>query len=412
VVGLGALLVIKRPWVRKPPPLVHRLTPGAEKPIDRAVDAWKLRFVDELKGTSAEFAGQGEIELARDTNSAYLDAEESFQKALVLDKSNDRAIAGWALAMAFGRGANIDDELGRAAEELLSAAEQRSGASRVYTAHAHLLLARSGNLNDIQVMAERGKATPNEGDKALALLALGQSMITKNPQYASEHFAEALKLDPKLKRAYLAQSQLQLSLGQFKAAIETLDKRLELDPGQWDAADTLARTWLEVGELAKAKQVYEKARAADTRNFRARLALAVLAYQHENDLRSALAQFDAIAADEAKLEDRDLVEALGHRAAARRLAGDLAGAAESADKAIGLKSKDPHVNLQRFLIALEQGQENEARAQWPHVQGKLGDPALELALERWCTPPRATTARRCGCSPRRPTRTSGGSTRC
>jgi len=379
--GIGTVLAIKKPWARKPPPLAARLTPGAEKPIERAVEAWKLRFVDDLTGSSADHLAAGEEQLAKDTGSGYLEAEEEFQKALVLDKSNDRAIAGWVLAMAFGRGRGIEDEMAKVAEDLLVAAEQRGGAGRVYTAHAHLLLARGGNMNDIKVMAERGQSSPSDRDRALAFLAEGQSMLSKNPNVAAESFAKALKLDPKLKRAYLAQSQLLLSLGRYREAVANIEKRLEFDPDQWESADALARTWLEVGEIAKAKKVYETAFAADPRNFRARLALVVLAYQHENNVDAALELFDGIMADEDKLEEKDLVEALGHRAAAQRLAGDTEGALASAEKAIGLKTRDPHVNLQRFLIAIDQANAGEARAQWPFISKKLGDVALEGTLE-------------------------------
>ncbi len=378
--GVGTVLAVKKPWVHKAPPLAKQTT-GGDRPIEKAIEAWKLRFVDDLSGSSADHLAAGEEQFVKDTTAGYLEAEEQFEKALVLDKGNDRAIAGWVLAMSFGRGTSIDDEMARTAEEMLVAAEHRSGAGRLYTAHAHLLLVRSGNMNDIKVMAEMGKNSPSDGDKALALLALGQSMISKNPQYAAESFKEALKLDPKLKRAYLSQSQLLLSLGRYREAVTDIEKRLELDPDQWEGADALARTWIEVGEVGKAKKVYERVHAADPRNFRARLALAVLAYQHEGNLESAAAQFDAIAADEDKLESKDLVEALGHRAATLRLSGDLAGAIASAEKAMALKAMDPHVNLQRFLIALEQGSAPDARAQWPFIKGKLSDDALEGTLE-------------------------------
>lgn len=378
--GIGTVLAIKKPWQRKPPPLAQRLVPGAEKPIERAIEKWRLQYLD-LSGASADHLVAGEEQLAKDTSSGYLEAEEEFQKALVLDKSNDRAIAGWVLAMAFGRGAHIEDEMAKVAEELLVAAELRGGAARVYTAHAHLLLARNGNMNDIKVMAERGANSPSKSDMALAKLALGQSMVSKNPQYAADSFAEALKLDPKLKRAYLAQSQLLLTLGRYREAMTNIEKRLELDPDQWDAADALAKSWIEVGEVPKARKVYEAAYKADPRNFRARLSLAVLAYQHENNVDAALEQLDAIVADKDKIEVKDLVEALGHRAAAQRISGELAASIASAEEAISLKALDPHVNLQRFLVATEQGSAAEARAQWPFIKGKLNNPPLEQVLE-------------------------------
>lgn len=380
LLGLGVFLMIKKPWASKPPPLAQRAPSGATRPIERAADEWRLKY-DDLKGTSADHLAAGELNLGKDTSAGYLDAEEDFQKALVLDKSSDRAIAGWALALAFGRGSQMDDEMANLADALLKSAEQRGGTGIVYTAHAHLMLARNGNANDIKVMAERGADSPNPHDRALAWLALGQMNTSKNPQYAANNFAEALKLEPTLKRAYLAQAHLNLSLGRYSEAIAGLNKRIELDPAQWDASDALARLYVDIGEVAKAKALYASVQQADPLSFRARLALAVLAYQHENQLDSAQAQLAAIVADEDKLEARQLVEALGHFAAVKRLNGDLAGAIEAAEKGIGLKSEDPHVNLQRFFAALDEGKPPEARAQWDFVKGRLGDAALEKTLE-------------------------------
>ncbi|MFT3837168.1 MAG: tetratricopeptide repeat protein [Myxococcaceae bacterium] len=383
VLAAGAAYVgITKPWSKKAPPLVVKQTGGEARPVDKIIEAWKLRYLDELSGSSADHLAAGEEQLAKDTTSGYRDAEEEFQKALVLDKGNDRAIAGWVLALAFGRGLQLDDATYQDAVSLVSVAEQRvPGCGRACTAHAHLLLARGANLNDVQALAERGKSSPSQGDRALALLALGESLLSRNPQFAAQDFDEALKLDPKLKRAYLARSKLLLSQGRYREAVDSLQKRLELDPEQWESSYELGKVYVAVGDVAAAKKVYAKAREVDPKNFRARLALAVLAYQHENNLKDALAQLDAMAAEEDKIEKRQLVEILGHRAAAERLTGELDAANGSIDKALAAVPDDVNANLQRFAIAVRANKGPDARAVWPKLQGKLGDEALELTLE-------------------------------
>ena len=100
---------------------------------------------------------------------------------------------------------------------MLTASERRSNDPRVYIAHAHLLLARGGNFNDIKVLAEKGLDSASDKDKALSNLALGQAYLSKNQQFAADYFEKAAKLDGKLKRAVLYRAQLMV---QHKGAID------------------------------------------------------------------------------------------------------------------------------------------------------------------------------------------------
>lgn len=375
--GGGAYLFVKRPWVKKPPPLAQKLPISSARPIDAMVERWKASYPG-LTGSAAEHLAAGEEKLALDSSTAYAEAETEFQKALVLDKSNDRAVAGWALALAFGKGDKIDGDTQKMAEQMLVAAEQRGGDARVYVAHAHLLLVRNANLNDIQVLAERGTSSPSAKDKALAYLALGQAYVNKNPASAKENLEEAQKADPKLKRAYLYQVRLMVSQGDYRGAILTLEKRLEDDPDQLEAADLLGRLYLEVGEAALAKKTYQKASAAAGGAARPRLALGIFAYQHEGDLQGAAALLDGVLAKGA-LDKQLQLETLGHRAAVARLQGDLAAASKSLEAALQLDAADVNAHLQKLLVSLALGNAADARAQVPYV--KLGDPGLEAALE-------------------------------
>ncbi len=384
VLGVGGFLVARKPWARRaPPPLVKQGGVEKSKQVDAIIQQWRLNY-PELEGEAAKgakaYVDQGEALLLKDTTTAYLDAEEAFQKALVLDASSDRAVAGWVLAIAFGRGAQLDEQTAKSAEAMLLNAEQRTGDTRVYVAHAHLEIARGGNANDIKINAERGKNSRSPSDKALAELALGQTFLTKNPAQADASFREALTLDPKLKRSYFFQAQLAASQGRYKDAIEALEKRLELDKDQWEAAEQLARLYVDVGEPQRAKKVLENATAAAPTAGRPRLALAVLGYQHLGESAAAAEQLTALVNDK-DVPRPDRAEAWVHLGIVARLGGDLQKASEAVDSALELSPGSVPARLQKFLVLLDKGVTSSARLELDALKGKLSDPQLEGALE-------------------------------
>ena len=382
VVGVSVYVVIKKPWGRKAPPLVAKrdTTP---RPVEGIIQQWRLNY-PELAGESSKKAKDyiqlGEGLLAKDTTSAYRDAEETFRKALVLDPSADRAVAGWVLSLAFGRDSQLDEATARAAESMLMAAEKAGGDPRVYVAHAHLLIARGGNPNDIRVLAERGKTSASPSDKALAALAVGQTMLVKNPQLAATEFKEALALDPKLRRTYLSQSQLAASMGKFKEAIENLEHRLELDQDQWEAAEGLARLYVDVGELAKAKKVLETARAVAPSSGRPRLAMAMLEYQHLGEFSQAESELVQLTTA-AELPASERADAWVHLGIIRRLSSEPQKAVEALDHALELRADLVSARLQKFLVLADRGVVSSARLELDALKGKLQDPALEATLE-------------------------------
>jgi tetratricopeptide (TPR) repeat protein len=353
------------------------------KQAEGVIQQWRLNY-PELQGESSKgaqtYVDSGEELLAKDTTLSYLEAEEEFQKALVLDSSNDRAVAGWVFALAFGRAAQIDEQTAASAEAMLTAAEQRSGSPRVFVAHAHFLIARGGNPNDIKVLAERGKNSPDASVRALAALAIGQTFLNKNPQMADSSFKEALALDPKLKRSYFFMAQLAASQGRYKEAVSYLERRLELDKDQWEAADELARLYVDVGEVAKAKKVLEAAKAAAPRSGRPRLGLAMLSYQHMGDSGGAQAALQALVNDK-EITRAERADALLHLAILARLSGDAAHASELLDQCLELTPDSVPVRLQRFLVFLNKGVASSARMELEALKGRLSDKYLEATLE-------------------------------
>lgn len=380
LIGVAVVVVIKKPWQSKPPPLVVKGNTGATRPVEQIVQQWRNKYLDLEKNAGPNLIDEGEAQLEKDTTKAYLDAEESFEQALVLDPSSDRALAGWVLALAFGKPGKIDEPTANAAESMLTAAEQRGGDARIFVAHAHFLIARGGNPNDIKVLAERGLSSKSAQEKALAHLAIGQTILTKSPEQAAQNFKEALATDPKLKRAYFFQAQLSAIQGNYKEATRALERRLELDADQWEAAEELARLLIDVGEVPRAKKVLEAAKAAAPKSGRPRLGLAVLQYQHLGDLNGAATEFTALV-DDAEVARGEKADALIHLAAIQRMQGDTDKATDTIDKALGLNADSVPARLQKLLISIDKGVASGARLELDGLKGKLGDKYLEATLE-------------------------------
>lgn len=392
VIGVAAVVVVlllvggglwwKKPWVRRPPRVTTTGGAGAPKAIEEIVQKWKLNYpelADENSSEARSHVERGEEHLARDTTAGYREAEEEFEKALVLDSSSDRALAGWVLAVAFGRNGEIDELTSKAADSMLTAAEQRSGAAALYVAHAHFDIARGVNANDVQHRAEIGKNSKDPRDKALAVLAIGQAQLTKNAQTAEQHFKEALALDPKLKRAYLFQANLAISLGKYREAAEALEKRLSLDADQWEASETLARLLIEVGEPARARKVLEDARAAAPKSARPRIALAIFQYQHQGDFVAAAEALTAVTVDP-DITKKEQADAFLHLGIVRRLQGELDRARDAFDKSLEAQPELLPVRVQQVVLLTDRGVASQARLTLDSLKGKL-PVALETLLE-------------------------------
>ncbi|MCA2979876.1 MAG: zinc-ribbon domain-containing protein [Myxococcaceae bacterium] len=377
--GVGGFLAWKRPWVRRPPRAVMAAAPVSSSAVDAVVEGWKFKYADladESARDAQKYLEAGSAALDRDTESGYREAEEAFERALVLDSSLDQAIAGWALALAFGRPGEVDEPTSKAADALLTAAEKRSGAPAVYAAHAHLDLARGRNPNDVEVRANVARSGGEARDKALAALALGQVRLSKNPLVAEQLLRDALDLDPKLKRALTLMAQLAVSVGKYKEAAGLLEKRLALDSAQWEASELLARLHLEVGDAGQAKKVLEGAVKADPRNLRARTTLAALAYQHQGDAAAALELLrGVVSAPDAPSRER--AEALAHRAAAHRQQGELERSMEAAKAALELVPAHVGARVQLVLTAIDAGVLSQARLTLESLQSELPRPLYQ-----------------------------------
>jgi cellulose synthase operon protein C len=381
VAATGIGLAITKPWVKKAAPTATKIN-ASTKATDGVIDDWSKsnpQVKDESKEETTKRLAYAETLLSKDTESAYREAAREFQKVIVAQPNNDAAISGWVLAEAFGAGSKMTPSIKDKAEKLLAAAEKRGPAPRIFVAHAHLRLA-ANELADVKVFADQGKRSPVATERALASLAAGYTLLTKNPLNAESEFREALVLDPKLKRVHLFLADLAITQGHYKEAVAQLEKRLELDADQTTASRQLARLLLDVGERAKAKTVLTNALKQDRSGTRATIDAAVFAYQHENQLDEALATLDGLAVD-ADVDDDDQIEMQLHRSHILRMKGLWQEAVAAAERTLEKSPDDIDAKFAKILAQLDGGRVSDARLAFDALKPQLAGDVYAAPLE-------------------------------
>jgi tetratricopeptide (TPR) repeat protein len=383
--GAGYYFLVLRPQaIEAEKPAQPVGPPPIPAEIQAVLPRWKLRYL-ELSGSSLERLEQGAKQLALDQRSAYAEAEEFFQQALLLEPRSDAAIAGYVQAVALGRGTSIDKSTFDEALSLIEAAQERAGRTAlILLAHANLLLCRPGNpeaIEEARKLAEEALGKGTDAEKAEAHLVLGRTYLQTSMGLANQHFDSALALAPNLQRVHYHRALANETAGDYALALSALKARLEKDPEHWDSLATMARIYLEVGEVEQARKLYEARAKAQPSDARVLLSLAVLRYQVDGNAAAAARELRALLKNRKGYSERDVAEALVHLAASERMAGNVEAGVKAAEEALGVVKDFPAAHLQLFLAALGRGDVAKAATHLPGIQGKIEDAALEKVLE-------------------------------
>ncbi|KFE62219.1 tetratricopeptide repeat protein [Hyalangium minutum] len=383
--GAGYYFLVMKPEAET---IAQPALPPAPAPIPPAIKAvlprWELKHLD-LAGSSVERLEEGAKLLAKDQRSAYAEAEESFQQALLIEPRSDAAIAGYVQAVALGRGTTVDKATFDEALSLVEASEERAGRTpALLLAHANLLLCRPNDaplVEQARALAEEALGKGIDQEKAEAHLVLGRAYVKTSGGLANQHFDDALALNPTLQRVEYHRALANEAAGSYSLAIAALKSRLEKDPEHWDSLSTMARIYLEVGEVEQARKLFEARVKAQPQNVRLLLALAVMRYQVDGNAPVAVRDLRALLRNRQKYSDRDIAEILVHLSAAERMAGNMDAGVKAAEEAVGLVKDLAAGHLQLLLAALARGDAAKAAANLPAIQGKIEDPSLEKLLE-------------------------------
>lgn len=383
--GAGYYFLVMKPEAET---IAQPALPPAPAPIPPAIKAvlprWELKHLD-LSGSSVERLEEGTKLLAKDQRSAYAEAEESFQQALLIEPRSDAAIAGYVQAVALGRGTTVDKATFDEALSLIEASEERAGRTpALLLAHANLLLCRPNDtqlVEQARALAEEALGKGIDQEKAEAHLVLGRAYVKTSGGLANQHFDDALALNPTLQRVEYHRALANEAAGSYSLAITALKSRLEKDPEHWDSLATMARIYLEVGEVEQARKLFEARVKAQPQNVRLLLALAVMRYQVDGNASAAVRDLRALLRNRQKYSDRDIAEILVHLSAAERMAGNMDAGVKAAEEAVGLVKDLAAGHLQLLLAALARGDAAKAAANLPAIQDKIEDPSLEKLLE-------------------------------
>jgi len=286
----------------------------------------------------------GRSEITPDT------AVVSYERALRLDPDHARSHMGMA-AVHFARGDLRDAALAyaRAAKLDAALAEAWLGLVRVHAA--------AGNVDDAVTTARAGlAAVPTEP-------ALYATLAALVPAEAEGLLETAVRLAPPDARVLSALAELRLRSGRSDGALAAATEALKVDPAHSSAMLTqMMATELSAGRLSQA--AYEDLVAARA--------------LQSSDLQAAVERFDGLVNSHGGSAATWIA-----RAQARQAQGDLAGAMQDLEHALGVDAHNVEAAGAYGLLLLSHGRAEEARA-WLATahQIRSWDMGLSIALAR------------------------------
>ncbi|MGI5865118.1 MAG: tetratricopeptide repeat protein, partial [Myxococcales bacterium] len=372
VVGAGAGL-----WIAKPALLFKPKEPPKPKilpEIESRLLAWKMALPG-LSGASEEHLKRG-IELFReDRHTSYIEAQEKFKAAVVLDPQNLEAVARYVEAFAVGRGEPVSgDRLEEARDLLFAVLRAQPKLAAAHRAQANLLLS-TGQDDLARAEAEEAYNLSTDAERPEALLAWGRTYLKKSAPIAQEKFEEALQKDSSLKRALYYRGLAAEYAGDFAKAIAGYQERLKLDPDHRDTLRALARVLVRVGDHEAARKALADYSARYPDIGEPKVMSAQFAYMAQNDVRGAERVLRGLERELDLFDDSEKLHYHVLWSAIARERGDLKAAVSHAEEALKIAPDSGPAHFQAMLAALKSGQVDSAREHLRACEQGLGDAA-------------------------------------
>lgn len=375
VLGAGAGL-----WITKPAFLFKPEEPPKPKllpEIETRLLAWKMALPG-LSGTSEEHLKRG-IELYRDDrHTSYIEAQEAFKAAVVLEPQNLEAVARYVESFAVGQGERASqDRLDEARDLLFGVLRERPKLAAAHRAKANLLLA-TGQDDLARAEAEEAFNLSTDAERPEALLAWGRTYLKKSAPIAQEKFEEALQKDSSLKRALYYRGLAAEFAGNFAKAIAGYQERLKLDADQRDALRALARVLVRVGNHEAARKAIADYSERYPDIGEPKVMNAQFTYMAQGDVRGAERILRGLEQELDLFDDSDRLQYHLLWSAIARERGDLKGAVTHAEEALKISPGNGPAHFQAMLAALKSGQADSAREHLRACEQGLGDAARFL----------------------------------
>ncbi|MDF1562224.1 MAG: tetratricopeptide repeat protein [Deltaproteobacteria bacterium] len=367
--GVGRLFEpVAKFIVERPPPL-------PPNPVEDDLANFRLEVVD-AGGGATQNLDAARKHMAVDTLTGYGEADADLKRALLAQPDSVEALSRLVLNTAYLSHWHPDAaKLTRlvAYARFLEAAAPQEPIALMARASA-LLMEGPGSAPQARRLADQASSLQPESVEAKLLAARATNLIDHTRAVAllqelSEHADKFPRIETEL--GLVCEES-----GDFQCAEKAFRARLKRTPGHEEAAGSLARLYLGVGEHAKAREVYEAILAEDTDRVDLELRLAVMRYQVEGDVRRATRELDLILKKRMDFADaKTTLLVKTHRATLHRLAGQYAKASELLSEVIAESQYDGPANYQAALIALEKGEVAVAADHLASASGAIPDRA-------------------------------------
>ncbi|MEQ9496813.1 MAG: tetratricopeptide repeat protein [Deltaproteobacteria bacterium] len=354
------------------------LGPTGPNPLKRYVANWRLAHPD-VSGTADEHLVTARTRHLEDTWNGYQQAEQAYERALLLDESDARAIAGYVENLAVWRFDSASVKERRVAEAAAQyaidiAADLPDG----YRALGSVALAK-GDLPNCRSNAD--KAIEKNSTDARARLLLAECYLEGNVQLAITEASAAHRYRPELRRAERFLALANARIGHYATAIDMLEKRLEVDPDNAVVHRNLGDLYRELAMLEQAEAAYTKASSLEGDKQAALIALAELKME-ERQTTQAIRAYDAATQDRPMYGSR-AARAYGGWARAELSRRRPERAVVLADKALSYAPKDSVSLLVRGEAALMTNSATTAHAYARRaLNARPGEPAALVLQAR------------------------------
>ena len=283
-------------------------------------------------GSASEEAASGRKFMLLDDRLSYLQADRAFKTALLLDPESAEACAGWVQNRALmdrGRGEVASRKM---ALDLVDYFLRRQPEDPgLHKAKAFLLFSL-GRYEEARTHAQTAQTKLE--DDAESKLILGATYLESSTDMAVDMIKQALEANAELNVAYRFLGEAAVRQGKFHLALNYFQKRLEKDPGEFEALDASAKVYEEVGQFQKAVETYEIILAAAPHRPEALVALARLHTQVLKSPRKALAVLDKALQTAEEMPAEARAQVLTEHSIAHRILGNTRKAQASAEKAV------------------------------------------------------------------------------